>query len=104
MQISLTGHHATTSERLRSHVDKKFAKLSRHFDHISNVHVILTKHHQSFRAEATLHASGKELFANADAHDPFSAVDALSDKLDRQVVKYKEKLSSHRTHDPDQEP
>lgn len=96
MQITLTGHHANAGERLKLHVEKKFAKLERHFDHISNVHVILTHHNQSFQAEATLHASGKELFANAEAHDAFVAVDALSEKLDRQVVKYKEKLSNHR--------
>lgn len=98
MQISLSGHHTQPSQRLKSYVEKRFAKLERHFDHISNIHVILSQRKQGHQAEATLHASGTEIFANAQAQEPFAAVDALADKLDRQIVKYKEKLSDHRVH------
>lgn len=41
MQINLTGHHVEITDSLRNYVDTKFSKLERHFDHISNVHVIL---------------------------------------------------------------
>ena len=98
MQINLSGHHTHPSKRLKVYVEKRLAKLERHFDHISNVHVILTQRKQGHEAEATLHASGTEIFANAEAPEPYAAIDALTDKLDRQVVKYKEKISSHRVH------
>lgn len=100
MQISLSGHHNTPTQRLKDYVTKRFTKLERHFDHISNVHVIVNELKSGCEAEATLHASGTEIFANAEAHDPMAAIDMLSDKLDRQLVKYKEKISSHRTHQP----
>ncbi len=96
MQISLSGHHTHPSKRLKEYVEKRFAKLERHFDHISSIHVIFSQVKQGYRAEATLHASGTEIFADAHASEPFAAIDALTDKLDRQVVKYKEKISSHR--------
>ena len=96
MQISLSGHHTHPSQRLKDYVEKRFAKLERHFDHISNIHVTLTARKQGLEVEATLHASGTEIFANAEASEPYTAVDALTDKLDRQLVKHKEKISSHR--------
>lgn len=96
MQISLSGHHTHPSKRLKEYVEKRFAKLERHFDHISNIHVIFSQVKQGYRAEATLHASGTEIFADAQAPEPYAAVDALTAKLDRQIVKYKEKISSHR--------
>ena len=72
------------------------SRLERHDDHITNVHVILSVNKLVQRAEATLHTNGAELFANADDTDLYAAIDALLDKLDRQVVKHKEKVHDHR--------
>lgn len=95
MQINLTGHHVDITESLRSYVDTKFEKLERHFDHINNVHVILNVEKLSQKAEATLHLSGGEVFANSEHTDMYAAIDGLVDKLDRQVIKHKEKLKRH---------
>ena len=72
------------------------SRLERHDDHITNVHVILSVNKLVQRAEATVHTNGAELFANADDSDLYAAIDALLDKLDRQVVKHKEKVHDHR--------
>jgi putative sigma-54 modulation protein len=95
MQINLTGHHLEITESLRQYVDLKFTKLERHFDHINNVHVILNVEKLNQKAEATLHLSGAEVFANAEHLDMYAAIDALIDKLDRQVIKHKEKTKRH---------
>ena len=95
MQINLTGHHLEITDSLRQYVDSKFTKLERHFDHINNVHVILNVEKLNQKAEATLHLSGAEVFANAEHSDMYAAIDALIDKLDRQVIKHKEKLKRH---------
>ena len=42
MQINLTGHHVDITEPLKGYVDTKFDRLARHFDHMINVHVILS--------------------------------------------------------------
>jgi putative sigma-54 modulation protein len=95
MQINLTGHHLEITDSLRQYVDSKFTKLERHFDQINNVHVILNVEKLNQKAEATLHLSGAEVFAYAEHLDMYAAIDALIDKLDRQVIKHKEKTKRH---------
>ncbi len=92
MQINITGHHVDLTDAMRDYVNTKFAKLERHFDNITNVQVTLTVQKQRQEAEATVNISGGELFAQAESDDMYAAIDSLIDKLDRQVVKHKEKL------------
>ncbi|MBB6056762.1 ribosome hibernation promoting factor [Tolumonas osonensis] len=94
MQINLSGHHIELTDALRDYVTSKFARLERHFEHINNVQVILTVEKLQQIAEAKLNVNGGELFANAEDESMYAAIDALVDKLDRQIVKHKEKLAS----------
>lgn len=95
MQIDLTGHHVDITPALRSYVDTKLARLERHFDNVTDVHVVLTVEKLRHKAEATIHVSGGSLFADATEDDMYAAIDGLIDKLDRQVIKHKEKRSDH---------
>ncbi|MFC6441154.1 ribosome hibernation promoting factor [Bowmanella sp. JS7-9] len=95
MQINLSGHHVEITDSLRNYVDTKFEKLERHFDHINNVYVILNVEKLNQKAEATLHVNGGEIFATSEHSDMYAAIDSLIDKLDRQVIKHKEKLNRH---------
>lgn len=92
MQLSISGHHVDVTDALKSYTSEKLGKLERHFDHITNVHVVLSVDKLRQRAEATVHVSGAELFADCDSDDMYAAIDALADKLDRQLLKHKEKL------------
>ena len=96
MQVNLTGHHVDITDALRAYVDEKIARLERHFDHVTNVHVILSVEKLEKKAEATVHVAGADVFADAVHQDMYAAIDALVDKLDRQVLKHKEKIKSHR--------
>ncbi|NKF49435.1 ribosome hibernation promoting factor [Shewanella sp. WXL01] len=95
MQINLTGHHIELTDSLREYVDSKFAKLERHFEQINNVHVILNVDKQVQKAEAKVSLSGGEVFATSEHSDMYAAIDSLISKLDRQVIKHKEKLTKH---------
>ena len=95
MQINLSGHHVEITDSLRDFVNTKFAKLERHFDHINNVYVVLNVEKINQIAEATLHLNGGEIHAKADDLDMYTAIDSLIDKLDRQVLKHKDKLKQH---------
>lgn len=95
MQINLSGHHVEVTDSMRSYVQLKFEKLERHFEHINNVYVVLKVEKLQQVAEATLHVNGSEIFASADNSDMYPAIDTLIDKLDRQVLKYKAKLTKH---------
>ena len=95
MQVSLTGHHVEITAALKDYAINKMKRLERHFDHVTNIHVILSVEKQRHTAEATLHLSGGNLFADATDEVMYAAIDALVDKLDRQVKKHKEKLTDH---------
>ena len=92
MQINLTGHHVDITDSLRDYVNSKFARLERHFDNITIVHVVLTLEKLQQIAEAKINLSGGEIFATCEQDDMYAAIDGLFDKLDRQVIKHKEKL------------
>ena len=94
MQLNITGHHVELTDPLRTYVTTKFEKLERHFDHITNVQVTLTVQNLRQEAEATVSLAGGEVFAKAESEDMYAAIDALIDKLDRQVIKHKEKLKN----------
>lgn len=95
MQINVTGQHLDITDSLRDYVSSKLDKLERHFEKMTNVHVILSVEKQRMQAEATIHINGANLFANAENEDMYAAIDALTDKLDRQLIKHKEKRSDH---------
>ena len=95
MQLNVTGHGLDMTDSLQNYVESKFEKLERHFDHVTNVHVILSVEKLRQKAEATLHLSGADIFADCTDEDMYAAIDALIDKLDRQVKKHKEKLTDH---------
>ncbi len=95
MQINITGHHVEVTDSLRDYVNSKFERLERHFDHVTDVHVILGVEKLRQTAEATMHISGGKLFADATDEGMYAAIDALVDKLDRQVKKHKEKMQDH---------
>jgi len=95
MQVILTGHHIDITDSLRNYVTSKVEKLERHFDNAINIHVVLTVEKLRHKAEATLHLSGQNIFADHTEEDMYAAIDGLIDKLDRQVKKHKEKLKDH---------
>ena len=96
MQINVSGHHVEVTPAMRDYVNNKFTRLQRHFDQITNSDVTLTVEKLIQKAEATVHITGANLFAQSESDDMYAAIDALADKLDRQLIKHKEKHSNHK--------
>ncbi len=99
MQLNLTGHHIDITDALRDYVNNKLERLERHFDHVSNVHVILSVEKLRQKAEATINIKGNKIFADCEDENMYAAIDALADKLDRQIRKHKEKVTDHHRSD-----
>lgn len=99
MQIIVTGNHIDVTDSLRNYVNSKFEKLERHFEQVSNIHVVLSVEKQRQKVEANLHLPNKDVHAEVEHEDMYAAIDALIDKLDRQVVKHKEKNAHHKNGD-----
>ena len=103
MNLNITGHHIEVTPAIREYVKGKLDRVLRHFDQVTSSHVILSVDKLQQKAEVTLHVKGKDIFADAIDADLYAAIDLVADKLDRQVVKHKEKVSNH-SHDKHQQP
>lgn len=95
MQMTITGHHVDVSPALRAYVTEKLQRISRHFDHVISISVILNVEKLDKIAEATVNAGGRTLFATETAPDMYAAIDGLADKMDRQVRRLKDRLRDH---------
>ena len=96
MQINISGRHVEVTESMKEYVTSKLERLNNHHDRITSTSVILSVDKLIQKAEATIHVSGKDVFADASHEDLYAAIDSLADKLDRQLIKHKEKMRSHR--------
>lgn len=99
MHLDLTGHHVSITSSLRTYVSTKLERLERHSDHLTHAHVVLNVEKHAHKAECTLNLAGATLHADAVCDDMYAAIDALADKLDRQLLRHKEKSTSHHRHE-----
>jgi putative sigma-54 modulation protein len=95
MNLNITGHHLEVTPALREYVTSKLDRVVRHFDHVTATHVTLSVQKLRQKAEVTVHVRGKDIHVESEHDDLYAAIDALADKLDRQVVKHKEKVADH---------
>lgn len=90
--LLVTGHHIEITDAIKSYVTKKFERIERHFEKITKINVMLKVDKNQQVAEAIIMAPGHvEFFAQSIDANLYAAIDSLADKLDRQVVKHKDK-------------
>lgn len=95
MNLNITGHHLEVTPALREYVTTKLDRVIRHFDNVTATHVILSVQKLKQKAEVTIHVRGKDIHVESEDDDLYAAIDAMADKLDRQVLKHKEKVADH---------
>ncbi|MBK8570120.1 MAG: ribosome-associated translation inhibitor RaiA [Nitrosomonadales bacterium] len=96
MNLNLSGHHLEITPAIREHVVNKIEKIKRHFDNLIDVNVVLSVEKLKQKAEANVHLSGKTIFVECDDTNLYAAIDNLIEKLDRQIIKHKEKHAARR--------
>jgi putative sigma-54 modulation protein len=92
MNLHLTGHHVEITPAIREYVSTKLERINRHFDHVIDVNVVMTVEKLDQRIEANVHLSGKDIHVQSHDGDMYAAIDGLIDKLDRQVLRHKERF------------
>lgn len=95
MNLKITGHHVEVTDAIRDYVNSKLDRVIRHFDNVTSVVVILSVEKLNQKAEVTVHVRGKDIFVESTDADMYAAIDSMADKLDRQVIKYKQKNQDH---------
>ena len=96
MNLHLTGHHVEITPAIRDYVVSKLERISRHFDHVIDVNVVMSVEKLDQRIEANVHLSGKDIHVQSHDGDMYAAIDGLIDKLDRQVIRHKERFQAGR--------
>ena len=94
MNLNMTGHHLEITPSIRDYVSSKMIRINRHFDHVIDVNMILSVEKLRQKIEANVHLSGKDIFVESENPDMYAAIDLLVDKLDRQIIKHKEKVKN----------
>jgi putative sigma-54 modulation protein len=99
MNLHITGHHVQVTPAIREYVSGKMERVTKHFDHVIDVNVIMSVEKLRQKVEATVHVRGRDIFCESTEEDMYAAIDTLIDKLDRTIIKHKEKGLSHRHDD-----
>jgi putative sigma-54 modulation protein len=98
MNLHLSGHHIEITPAIRDYLRSKLERIAHHFDHAVEVNVILTVEKLRRRVEASVRVRGRDIFCESDDSDMYAAIDGLAAKLDRTIIKHKEKSLEHRHH------
>lgn len=95
MQLTISGHQIDLTDSMKNYIEEKMERIERHFDHLNSIDVVLHVEKIHHKAEATLNAKGVTMHAHADSENMYATIDELTDKLDSQVRKHKEKITDH---------
>ncbi|HSN40269.1 MAG TPA: ribosome-associated translation inhibitor RaiA [Burkholderiales bacterium] len=96
MNLHLTGHHLQITPAIREYVANKLQRITNHFDHVIDVNVIMSVEKLNRKVEANVRVRGKDIFCESINSDMYAAIDGLVDKLDRTIIRHKEKNLDHR--------
>jgi|TARA_R100000426_G_scaffold70744_1_gene49165 putative sigma-54 modulation protein len=99
MNLSIIGRHLEVTPAINEYVKTKMARVARHFDNVIDTQVMLSVERLKHTAEVTMRLPGKDLHCEASDENLYAAIDLLADKIDRQVIKYKDKVQNH-AHEP----
>ncbi len=93
MDVIFAGkNHVEITPALREYVNERLRKVEKHFDHLRSAEVFQSRQRNWQIIEVTLHADGLIIRAKQRAKDVYASIDAVIDKLDRQITHYKERL------------
>jgi putative sigma-54 modulation protein len=95
MNVQVSGHHVEVTPAIRGYVLTKLERIQRHFDHVIDINVILSVEKLRQKAEINVHVRGKDIYVESSEEDMYAAIDLMMDKLDRQIIKYKDKAFAH---------
>ncbi|MBV8464837.1 MAG: ribosome-associated translation inhibitor RaiA [Burkholderiales bacterium] len=99
MNLTISGHHLEITPAIREYVEAKMERVTRHFDHVIDMNVTLSVDKLQQKVEVNVHLRGKDIHAEAIQPDMYAAIDLIADKLDRQVLRHKEKRYGDRHSD-----
>ena len=95
MNVQVSGHYVEVTQPIRDYVLSKLERVQRHFDQVIEINVVLSVQKLRHKAEISVHMPGKDIHVESDDADMYAAIDLMMDKLDRQIIKHKQKAYAH---------
>ncbi len=99
MNIIVNGRHLDITAALKSYAEEKIGKFEKYIGNISEAVVTLSVEKYRHKAEVLLKVNGALIQAESVTGEIYSAIDEVVEKLDKRVIKYKEKLLAFRKSD-----
>ncbi|HOV33038.1 MAG TPA: ribosome-associated translation inhibitor RaiA [Candidatus Hydrogenedens sp.] len=96
MNVTITGRHMEMSDALKSYIENALSKLERRFDKIIDANVILDVEKHRHICEININANGMRIHSKETSPDMYASVDSVIEKLDRQIRKFKDKITNHK--------
>lgn len=95
MNVTVAARHMELTDALKSYVENSLQKIRTHFEKVSSADVVLAIEKHRHIAEINVHANGIRIHGKESSHDMYASVDAVLEKLDKQVRRYKERINRH---------
>lgn len=95
MKVTITGRHMEMTEALRAYIENALNKISAHFDKVIDADVVLDVEKRRHIAEVNLHANGVRIHGKEASPDMYASLDAVLQKLEKQIRKYKDRINRH---------
>lgn len=96
MNIRVTGRHINMSDRLKEYATIKLEKLETYFNQLIDAHVVLYIEKLDHISEVIINGDGVQFHGREKAENLYSSIDQLFEKMEKQIVRYKEKHSMHK--------
>ncbi len=97
MQIVITGRRVNLADDVKEYIEQKFGRLTRFYDRIQQIEVVVDKTDTSFDVEGVVNAEhNMEFVSTASADNVRAATDAAIHKLERQLTDHKNKFRNRK--------
>ncbi|MBR8828068.1 MAG: ribosome-associated translation inhibitor RaiA [Gomphosphaeria aponina SAG 52.96 = DSM 107014] len=104
MKLLIQGNNIAVTEAIHNYVEEKLEKAVKHYNNITtkvDVHLSVARNAriaEKHKAEVTVYANGTVIRAQEGSENLYASIDLVSDKIARQLRKYKEKHEDKKTH------
>ncbi len=95
MNTAITGRHMELTDALRAYIENGLNKIETHFDKVIDADVVLTVEKHRHIAEVNVHANGIRIHSREASMDMYASVDAVMEKLEKQIRKFKDRINRH---------
>lgn len=94
MKVNIKGRNIEVTDALKNYIEKRLNKFNKFLTDLTEVVVTVSTEKFTHKIDVLLKVNGHLIQAEGKTEDLYSAVDQVVEKLEKQVLKYKEKVQN----------